>query len=547
MKKLLPLIFILTGIFHLENAKAQNWEWAKKAGGTQNEGGYGVSNDAAGNIYVTGVFRDSIFKNGKKLISNGSDDIFVAKYNSAGTLKWTRQIGGNGADGYSLGSTTDASGNTYVIGSIYGSAYFGNTLVTGAGYNDIFLVKYSPSGNLLWVKTYGGSENDVGLGVAINSAGKIFISGYFYGTAHFDNITLTSAGIHDIFVAKCNGSGNILWANRIGGTSYDNSASVAVDTLGNVYATGYFNNTATFSGSNTTLVSSGSDDIFIVKYNQSGSLQWATKAGGTGVYDIGNDISLDHNLNVYITGQFESTCTFGTTSLVSAGTQDIFIACLNNSGSFLWAVRAGSTLSDVGTGIRSDNAGNLYATGWYNNNSTFDGQTKTTVGGLDVFVARYSSSGSLVWFKSAGSENDDWSFAITQIGPDVCAITGRFQSDCYFDQTTLHSKGAYDFFVAKTAKSPGKEMISLVSDPLLIYPNPVALNGSVFINMPESFQQATFSIYDLQGKLVRTIFIEEEPGNDFQNISLNEIGAGVYVYQFTTSSKTETGKLCITE
>ncbi len=234
----------------------------------------------------------------------------------------------------------------------------------------------------------GGTGDDRGWGIAVDSNDNSYITGYFDGTAEFGSTTLTSSGGYDVFIAKVDSSGNYLWTVKAGGTGfYDRGNGIAVDSNGNSYITGYFDGTAEFGS--TTLTSSGGYDVFIAKVDSSGNYLWTVKAGGTGFYDRGNGIAVDSNGNSYITGYFDGTAEFGSTTLSSAGEYDVFIAKVDSSGNYLWAVKAGGSDLDEGWGITVDSNGNSYITGYFYLTADFGSTTLTSAGETDVFIAKY--------------------------------------------------------------------------------------------------------------------------------------------------------------
>ncbi len=176
--------------------------------------------------------------------------------------------------------------------------------------------------------------------VATDNSGNIYTTGRFEGTVTVGGLSLTSAGGTDIFVAKFNRFGTVQWLRRGGGSNFveEEGKSIAVDGSGNVYVTGYFSTTANFNTPTTTgtneLISAGSTDIFVAKYNTSGALQWLRRGGGT-LGEFGKGITVDGSGNVYVTGYFSTTSNFNTPSatgsneLVSAGNTDVFVAKYN--------------------------------------------------------------------------------------------------------------------------------------------------------------------------------------------------------------------------
>jgi hypothetical protein len=338
----------------------------------------------------------------------------------------------------------------YVTGYYQGTATFGTTIKTTAGSTDIFVAKYDSGGALQWVQSAGGTSSDGGNGIAVDGSGGVYVTGYYQGTATFGTTTKTSAGLFDIFVAKYSGSGVLQWVQSAGGTSFDFGNAIAVDGSGNVYVTGKYEATATFG--TTTKTSAGIADIFVAKYNSVGvTWDWVQSAGGTSD-DVGRGIAVDGSGNVYVTGWYFGTATFGTTTKTSAGLFDIFVAKYNSSGALQWVQSAGDTSIDEGHGIAVDGSGGVYVTGNYQGTATFGATTKTSAGGSDIFVARYNSSGALQWVQSAGGTSYDYGNAIAVDGSGNVYVTGRYQGTATFGNNSLTSAGATDIFVARIDK-----------------------------------------------------------------------------------------------
>ncbi|MBK8846298.1 MAG: SBBP repeat-containing protein [Bacteroidetes bacterium] len=328
-----------------------------------------VATDFSGNIFITGVFVGPTITFGTTTLTNvgtSGFDIFLTKYDSNGNVIWAKSAGGNWSD-QSLSVSTDISGNVFITGLFSYQITFGTTPLTGAGDLDIFIVKYDSSGNVLWAKSEGGTGDDRGYCVATDANGNIFITGPFDSpTITFGATTLTKGGITDIFIAKYDSSGNVLWAKRAGGTKYDIGISVATDASGNVFMTGYFGS-PTIKFGTTTLTKTGvnSLDIFITKYNPNGNVLWAKGAGGT-AGEIGYSVATDTSGNAFVSGYFASpTITFGTTTLSNAGSNDIFITKYSASGNVLWAKGVGGIDSDVGHSVCTNTSGDVFITGYF--------------------------------------------------------------------------------------------------------------------------------------------------------------------------------------
>jgi hypothetical protein len=303
--------------------------WARNAGGVASELGYDVAVDTSGNCYVAGSFAtNAVTFGGTTLINTnpGSYDMFDVKYDSAGTVVWAKSAGGPGSEiGYSI--AVDLSGNSFVAG-YYNSTNvnFGPSIVTNGGDWDMFIVKYNASGSAVWAQGAGGTFEDDAYSVGTDRAGNCYVTGYFTSPAiTFGPVTLSNVNpsFSDIFLVKYSGSGNVVWAQRAGGNNYDVGNGVAVSAAGESYLTGYFTSPTIDFGPNT-LATAGGNDLFVVKYDSSGMIRWATRAGGVSS-DNAKAIALDEIGNSYICGSFHSpTLNAGSLSLVNMGGADLF-------------------------------------------------------------------------------------------------------------------------------------------------------------------------------------------------------------------------------
>ncbi len=358
--------------------------WAVRAGGTNDDYGWGIAVDGAGNTYLTGCFEGSSAFGPYTLTSNGDWDFFAAKMDPNGNFLWAVRAGGESSDGC-YGIVVDGAGNTYLTGCFEGSSAFGPYTLTSSGSSDIFAAKLDPTGNWLWAVRAGGTGSDYGFDIALDNQGNQYVTGVFSGTASFGPYTLNSSGEHDIFAAKLDPNSNFLWAVRAGGTNDDYGWGIAVDESGNTYLTGNFYGSVVFGPY--TLTSSGSKDIFAAKLDPNGNWLWAVRAGGTD-HDYGRGIAVDGAGNAYLTGNLYDSAAFGPYTLTSSGNSDIFAAKLDTNGNWLWVVRAGGGGVDIGIGIAVDGSGNAYLTGYFEGSAAFSPYTLTSSGSYDIFAAK---------------------------------------------------------------------------------------------------------------------------------------------------------------
>jgi hypothetical protein len=460
--------------------------WAKNIGSTNNDEGKDITTDASGNIYITGTYSGTAdfdpSSGTSNLISQGSTDIFIAKYDANGTLIWAKSIGGTNAD-VSTAIAVDGSKNIYISGHFTGTADFDPEVATTAnltslGMNDIFFAKYDSDGNYTWAKSIGGTQRDQANDITADNLGNVYITGEFNTTVDFDpgignaSYTAGSAGsfyYEDPFFAKYDSNGNYIWAKQIGNpNSVDRAKAIAVNEFYEVYVTGEFFGVTDFNpgaGTNT-LTSTGGFDVFFCQYNSDGSYNWARNIGGAGTLFV-NDIKLDGALNVFLTGSFSGTADFkpgsGAANLISVGGNDAFLGKYNNTGSYLWAKQIGSINDDVGNGISIDASNNIYVTGSFSGTADFDPDAGTInltpTSTQDLFLAKYSttgafvSSGTYIWAANVGSTNSNTGNKV--VAYDNCSVylTGAFYGTTNFNPTgdanNLTSSGNKDAFFAK--------------------------------------------------------------------------------------------------
>jgi len=339
--------------------------WTKQLGTYYNDWGKGVTTDSSGNIYVTGTTGGGLDGN----TNSGSDDIFLVKYDSSGTKQWTKQLGTSSGD-FGFGVSTDSSGNIYVTGYTEGGLD-GNT---SSGGKDIFLVKYDSSGTKQWTKQLGTSSGERGKGVTTDSLDNIYVTGYTEGGLDGN----TSSGGTDLFLVKYNSSGTKQWTKQLGTSSGDFGFGVSNDSSDNMYVTGYT------SGDLDGNTSSGNRDIFLVKYDSSGTKQW-TKQLGTSSGDYGYGVTTDSSDNIYVTGYTDE----GLDGNTSSGGTDLFLIKYNSSGTKQWTKQLGTYYDDIGHNVTTDSSDNMYVTGY--TSGDLDGNTSS--GGGDIFLVKYNSSG----------------------------------------------------------------------------------------------------------------------------------------------------------
>ncbi len=265
-------------VWKLDSAGNTAWTKLTESSSSTTDVALGIAVDASGSVYTTGYFNGTVdFDPGSgtaNLISAGGSDAFVWKLTSAGNFAWAKRMGGTSADS-ARGIGVDGSGNIYTTGIFEGTTDFdpsaGISNLISAGITDAFVSKLDSNGNHVWARSVGGSGNDKGNGIAVDSTGNVYSTGYFEGTADFDPGTgvsnLISAGTTDVFVSRLDSNGNHVWSRSVGGSGDDGGNGIAVDSTGIVYTAGKFSETVDFDpGFGTaTRTSAGFSDAFTLK------------------------------------------------------------------------------------------------------------------------------------------------------------------------------------------------------------------------------------------------------------------------------------------
>lgn len=307
--------------------------WLRRIAGGNTDSAHNIAVDSSGNVFICGYTAGTVnLYNASNTVDitatlTGTNDGYLAKYDTDGTAKWLRKF--TRALAYANAVRTDSSGNIYVVGTYNNGGVFtasggttSLTLPTSSQDANTFVVKYDTTGEPLWLRGLSGSNTNISFGISVDTSNNVYITGTYAGTlviSNADNSTfLSSSGPGnqwDVGIVKYNSSGTPQWLRRMGGAGDDRGLSVSSDSLGNVYVTGFYttNTLTVFNGNGTapaatsfaTLANSGTEDAFVVKYDTTGLPLWATRIGGTGS-DIGRGIAVDSSGNVYSIGQYTS-------------------------------------------------------------------------------------------------------------------------------------------------------------------------------------------------------------------------------------------------
>lgn len=399
--------------------------WNRTWGGTNIDEGNGVAVDKNGNIYIVGDTSS---------FGVGYGNAFLAKYAMNGTQLWNQTWGGTDDD-EGNGVAVDGSGNVFIAGAT-------SSFASGQGNYAAFLAKYSTTGTQLWNKTWGGTGDDEGHGVAVDGSGNAYLVGF---------TSTGGAGGYDAFIAKYSSSGSFQWSKTWGGTGDNEGYGAAVDGSGNIYLAGFTNSTG-----------AGGYDAFLAKYSSSDTLQWSKTWGGKGD-DEGYGVAIDGSNNAYLIG---FTNSFG------AGNYDAFLAKYAGNGTQLWNSTWGGKGDDEGYGVAIDGSNNAYLAGYTNSFGA---------GGYDAFLAKFAGNGTQQWNRTWGGTKDDFGYGVAVTSNGTTYLTG---------DTLSFGAGNFDAFLAKYV--PAFYPNAPYLNPII--PNP-STNGTISLSWNASTGVVFYKLY----------------------------------------------------
>ena len=302
-------------VFMAKYSGTGSLEWAKSYGGLTNEKAQSIAYHR-NFLYVCGFFEGTATFGSTTLTSVGAYDVFIMKTDLEGNVIWAKQAGGVNSE-VAYGIAVDDVGNAYVCGTYKTAMSAGSLNISTTNlFIESFVLSTDANGNFRWVKSTAGNSNNSATGIAYNKNKGISVCGYFDNRLVVDGTQLnTSSPSYDAYLASFDDNGNLNWAKKAGSSSEDQASAVTCDAQGNTYMVGYYGAEATF-GANT-LAFTGWNDLFVAKYDNTGNVLWARSAGG-GKLDVANAVTLDNDGNVYIAGLFENYAVFNGTAITDS-------------------------------------------------------------------------------------------------------------------------------------------------------------------------------------------------------------------------------------
>lgn len=525
-------------------SQSQVWGWIETASSPYGyEQANAIATDLNGNVIITGYFQHDSVTFGPITLYNASvnaavsDDIFLAKYDANGQIQWAQQIGSSASVEKGRTVAVDPIGNILLAGEFSADSIViaGNSLYNHPGYkSDIFLAKFTPSGNLIWATTIGHELEESVNNIHIDTAGNIFLAGWYASDSLvIGTTTLPAVNGRTAFFVKFDAAGNPLLVKYAVCQGSSEFYDVTTDKNGNIIAGGVFNSTSiqfdatVYQNPNT----SNGQDAMLVKYDANGNLQWIISGGGSG-FDYDYSLSADTSGNIYTNGvYFSPTFTLGGSSLTQLGQGESYVAKLSPSGNLLWLRAIKGFLNDQMLTGHLTTSGDYLVGGWFNSASLSApplaitrnaGSTST-----DALLIRYNSSGTPVSYGQARGSKTSVMTGIAESTSGRVFTCGYFNGDTLNFGTSMlynyNSGGTNNLFIAElTSAFTGISEIMDTPLGIRVFPNPASetLNIQLISAVPE------LRITDLAGRLIGTKPVQS---NTTITVDIRNLPPGVYL------------------
>jgi len=413
---------------------------------------------------------------------------------SAQSFEWGGRFGGSGED-VTKNTHVDDNGNSYTTGFFTDTADFditnNETNLTSNGSSDVFVQKTNTSGNLEWAVSVGGIDTEYGTAIATDNQGNVYITGLFYDTFDSDPgvgyFPLIATGQGDIFIIKLDGNGSFIWAKAVGGTGYEESTSIDIDELANVYILGYLYDTADFDpGVGEFFVTSqGLSDVFLLILDSLRDFSKVYSYGGVDI-DLALDLKIKTSTEIFLSGFFS-----GTADLDPRPFEEFLVEASNDFIGYTMQIDGAGAITNIThtTGgkvtvyaVEHDSQKNMYITGHFNGTTNFaptsgnSEYTFTADVAYNGFILKVAPDGNVLWARQIASDNTNFIFDIAVNSEGRVYTTGYFENTVDFDPSATG-----EFILSKESEnSTDAFMLVLNSDGVFV--NAYQFGGVDFID-----------------------------------------------------------------
>ncbi|MEI6346904.1 MAG: T9SS type A sorting domain-containing protein [Bacteroidota bacterium] len=559
MKKITLIIAVIITVCQL-SLSAQAWQWAVSS---QTEEAFYSTTDPSGNVYQIGKYAGTgTFQGGVTLSQGGAyyNNWFIAKYNTSGQLQWAKEAFSQKGDREVMAFTSDAEGNIYYAG------YFDDTLrvesssAVSHGARDAFLVKMNSSGNLQWIKTGGGVNDDSFNDIACANS-NVYAVGSFVPDATFETVTITGSTVNfssEAMLLSYSSAGNLNFAKSFGGISQETGDGIYVYN-NKIYFSGYFHSsTATFQTISLNWTGTGGDfDTYLACTDLSGNIEFAKgfHNGFSSLLFRNTNTLFVNNSGIYMSGQFFEQINFGNGPIsINGSAQNAYLAKFDFSGINIWATTFKGEKFVSAQKVIGNND-HIYVAGNFSDSISILGQNyvglceSAGLGKNNGFITSWNNDGTMAWIKTIHPYQN----------PDYLAQMGVFRLNGFsMDNNFLYMSGVFtmtlplyphsvstdgvlsnnDAVIAKIdITANGIEEIS--QSTLNCYPNPATNHVTIETKMDENY---VISIKNMNGQVMLT---QKSAGITSATLDIRQLSKGIYILEVHSKNNIESKKLVI--
>lgn len=522
---LLLWLFIIASIHSI---KAQQITWATQLGDIGYDRIDLTTTDANANVYVAGVFSDTLTTDGGIIISDGSNsDVFFGQYSANGEAVWLKRLGGDGFDRVTAMNLAP-SNHLYLAGTVIDTVRFGtDTIVTkGHSDSDIYLTKVDAiDGSFVWTReietALEGSVADIGT----DALGNVFVWGSFQDTLALGTDSLLTFGQSDLFLLKYDSNGNLLWKNHFGGSKNDLAVALRVSDSGDLYLSGTFNGKILLGS--TFLEAYDNLDSFVARYDSEGNLVWAKQLGSDQLGALVTDLAFDNN-HIFITGTYVNNTLINGQTIMTDGLQSLFVARFLLDGTPDFVRGFNNDLVATPTQMVCDNNGRLYISGILQGTAQFGAYSLSSSNSENgIAICLSSETGDVYGAMSFGGNDYDATNSIC-VANGKCFVGGAFAQSATFGTNTFTSAGNLDAFLLQINQDVinATPLVAATTTIWKTAPNPA--NTSTRLQLPNATEANTYTL-SINNLLGQTMWSGSVANSTI--IDTNQWQSGVYVMQ----------------
>jgi len=517
---ILSISFLL---YSLASFSQAGFEWAQACGNPfYGETTTRLASDADGNMFMAGSFLDTASFGTEVISSAGGTDFYIAKYNASGETLWL--LGDGGEDYEKIHGISVSDDGIFICGGFYGTTSIGGESYPSQGSQDIFLAGYDLSGNYSWSRHIGSPKTDYVSALCTDPAGNIFISGHYYDSISFGDTSIYSAGASDIFVAKYNPLGELIWIQQAGGSSSDQSYSISCDQEGNIVFTGSFFYDITVG--DTTLYTQNPTGVLMAKLNNDGELQYAMQVDGNGL-TAQSFAAFDNDGDIFFTGNFTDQVNFGSYSFdAGAFNIDIFVTKYSADGSLLWADHGNGLGSDQLISVSAGPQNDFYITGHFLHDIYFGNlmlEYTLCCGSAEIFLIRYTEDGDAAWGDQITGERAMVE-ALCKNANDELFVAGMFQLQLAFGDIIIESENDYTNFLSGVATGTMISVEEIKNENFFhVYPVPARDHLTIETSAGTTI---IYQITDMTGRILL-----KGQATEKQTLDISSFPAGQFILQ----------------